>query len=191
MRGALLQDSDLKPCSTHSVAMGLILCGDLGCFAALEGSWVGILWLLFQPTCTYGLNKPYTQPPARSPTEPNFPPAWTACLALVEPGTAIGSTIQSIAAAAMRVQQGPQRQQQQPVQPPEKVLQSLEVCLGAGWVAACARDVVGSFHALGSDAELFLFQLCDPQGNYPQASWFVGELASLPDAKPRRSLHPS
>lgn len=123
-----------------------------------------------------------------------LPPAWTACTALAEPGTAVATTIHSLAAAAMQQhQQQDQREQHQQQREQEQqdaaqkqkqqqqVRQHLELCLGVGWVAACARDVTGSFSALGLEGKLRLFQLCDPAGKrrlsvYLACYQFVGPL---------------
>lgn len=96
--------------------------------------------------------------------------AWIACSSLAEPGTPIAEVVQSMAAAALK-QRSPKQQNQQvdsqEEQQQEQVRQHLELCLGVGWVAACARDVTGSFAALGTEGKRRLFQICHPTGELP------------------------
>ncbi|KAL8274013.1 hypothetical protein Esti_002102 [Eimeria stiedai] len=84
--------------------------------------------------------------------------AWATCSKLAEPGTEIGELVRYLVAAALEQQH---KQQQQ------LLSQHLELCVGIGWVAACARDLAGSFDALGLDGRLRLFQICDPEGTLP------------------------
>ncbi|KAL8432511.1 hypothetical protein ACSSS7_004565 [Eimeria intestinalis] len=100
--------------------------------------------------------------------------AWVTCAKLAEPGTEVGQVVHSLVAAALKQprqrqqqqQQQHQQQQEQHHQQQQQLLaqQHLELCVGIGWVAACARDLMGSFEALGIDGSLRLFQICDPEG---------------------------
>lgn len=89
---------------------------------------------------------------------------WTACSKLAEPGTAVAAFAQSAAAAAQLqdTSKGGGLQPQRSQHLPER--QNVELCLGLGWVAACARDATGSFENLGLEGKMRLFQICDPEG---------------------------
>ena len=106
-----------------------------------------------------------------------FPPAWSECLLLAEPGTPVAATLQALVATAMqqqnaRLQKLQQQQQQQgqlTQEQAQQIREHLELCLGLGWVAACARDVLGSFNSMGLEGQLRLFQICDPAGKCPKS----------------------
>ena len=91
-------------------------------------------------------------------------PAWAACAALAEPGAPAAVSIEAYAAAALQQKQRHKQQQKKEENQQQKQQQQVELCLGAAWVAACVRDVVGPLFDLGFEAQLHFFELCDPEG---------------------------